>query len=208
MTSPWSATSIIRVSQPRWRCSVSAQHPQSTQHTQGPEVRLVWAEARGGVIGRDGGMPWHLPEDLAHFKRATLGHPVVMGRRTWESLPERFRPLPGRANIVVTRDANYVAEGAIVVTTFDAAMTEAEAQLGEHAGSTGVIAVIGGGEIFRLAMPVATDLIVTKIALDVAGADASAPELDSAWELRESGDWQTSASGLEYRIEHYVRGAR
>ena len=72
---------------------------------------LIWAESHGGVIGRDGGMPWHVPEDLAHFKEVTLGAPVIMGRKTWESLPPRFRPLPGRANIVVTRQADWAAAG-------------------------------------------------------------------------------------------------
>ena len=66
-----------------------------------PRIGLIWAEARGGVIGRDGGMPWHVPEDLAHFRATTLGAPVVMGRRTWESFPERLRPQPGRRNHVV-----------------------------------------------------------------------------------------------------------
>ena len=76
------------------------------------KVALVAAVARGGVIGRDGGLPWRLPEDLAHFREVTMGHPVVMGRRTWESLPERFRPLPGRRNVVVTRSSDWNAEGA------------------------------------------------------------------------------------------------
>src|SRR5690349_14769702 len=75
-------------------------------------IGLIWAEAAGGVIGARGGMPWHVPEDLARFKTITMGSPVVMGRRTWESFPDRFRPLPGRRNIVVTRDDQWVAEGA------------------------------------------------------------------------------------------------
>ncbi|WP_425280681.1 dihydrofolate reductase [Leucobacter insecticola] len=78
---------------------------------------MIWAQSRNGAIGRDGDMSWHLPEDLAHFKRVTLGAPVIMGRRTWESLPERFRPLPGRANIVVSRDPAYRADGATVVSS-------------------------------------------------------------------------------------------
>ena len=73
---------------------------------------LVWAQARGGVIGKDGGMPWHVPEDLAHFKAVTSGHPVIMGRRTWESFPARFRPLPGRRNIVVTASPSWAEPGA------------------------------------------------------------------------------------------------
>ena len=79
---------------------------------QGMMVGLIWAEAHGGVIGADGGMPWHVPEDLAHFKEVTLGAPVVMGRKTWDSLPERFRPLPGRDNIVITRQQDWAADGA------------------------------------------------------------------------------------------------
>jgi dihydrofolate reductase len=83
---------------------------------------LVWAQAHAGVIGRNGGMPWHVPEDLAHFKAVTLGAAVVMGRRTWESFPERFRPLPGRRNIVLTRDASWSADGAERATSLDDAL--------------------------------------------------------------------------------------
>ena len=75
-------------------------------------VGLIWAEARGGVIGAEGGMPWHVPEDLAHFKAVTLGAPVIMGRKTWDSLPERFRPLSGRENVVITRQQDWTADGA------------------------------------------------------------------------------------------------
>ena len=78
-------------------------------------IGMIWAQARGGVIGEAGDMPWSLPEDMARFKAITTGHPVVMGRRTWESFPARFRPLPGRANIVITTDASYEAPGAQVV---------------------------------------------------------------------------------------------
>ena len=76
------------------------------------KLHLIYARARNGTIGQNNQMPWHLPEDLAHFKRVTLGQPVIMGRKTWDSLPARFRPLPGRVNIVVTRQANWQAEGA------------------------------------------------------------------------------------------------
>ena len=83
---------------------------------------LVWAQARGGVIGKDGGMPWHVPEDLAHFKAVTSGHPVIMGRRTWESFPARFRPLPGRRNIVVTGSPSWAEPGAVRAESLDAAL--------------------------------------------------------------------------------------
>ena len=87
-------------------------------------VALIWAQSASGVIGRDGGIPWRVPEDMARFKELTMGHTVVMGRRTWESLPPRFRPLPGRRNVVVTRDADYRADGADVVTTIDEAVRD------------------------------------------------------------------------------------
>jgi dihydrofolate reductase len=86
-------------------------------------VRLVWAQSAGGVLGMDGRLPWHLPEDLRRFRELTLGSTVVMGRRTWESLPARVRPLPGRKNVVLTRQADYVAPGAEVVTSLENVLT-------------------------------------------------------------------------------------
>lgn len=160
---------------------------------------MIWAEARGGAIGREGQMPWHLPEDLAHFKRSTLGDPVVMGRRTWESLPERFRPLPGRENIVVTRDAGYEAAGATIASSLD----EALAGLGEQRAW-----IMGGGELYRAAMPRATELLVTRIDLDVADADTFAPEIGPEWELRDGGEPLVAANGIGYRFERYSRVSR
>lgn len=110
-----------------------------------PHLGLVWAQADGGVIGRDGGMPWHVPEDLAHFKDVTLGAPVIMGRKTWESLNPRYRPLPGRRNLVVTRQPDWAAEGA-----------ERAGSLGEAvalaAGAVEAVWVIGGGQLFAEAI--------------------------------------------------------
>ncbi|MCE9515007.1 MAG: dihydrofolate reductase, partial [Mycobacterium sp.] len=106
-------------------------------------VGLIWAQSTSGVIGRDGGIPWRLPEDLARFKELTMGHTVVMGRRTWESLPRSVRPLPGRRNIVITRDPDYRADGADVVTSIEAALAEPQTW------------VIGGSEIYHLALPAA-----------------------------------------------------
>jgi dihydrofolate reductase len=88
---------------------------------------LIWARSPSGVIGRAGGIPWHLPEDQARFKELTLGHTVVMGRLTWESLPNKVRPLPGRRNVVVTRQADYMADGATVVGSLDEALPDDEA---------------------------------------------------------------------------------
>lgn len=162
-------------------------------------VGLIWAEAHGGAIGRDGDMPWHLPEDLAHFRQSTVGAPVIMGRRTWESLPERFRPLPGRANIVVTRSADYDAPGATVRSSLDRAIAAAEAEGGEYAW------VMGGGELYRAAMPVADELLVTRIDLDVPDADTFAPQIEADWQLVDAGEPLPSASGLGYRFERWIR---
>ncbi|WP_221585674.1 dihydrofolate reductase [Microbacterium sp. G2-8] len=163
-------------------------------------LRAIWAQARGRVVGDAGSMPWHLPEDLAHFARATSGAPVVMGRRTWESFPDRFRPLPGRANIVVTRDAAYSAPGGEVVASLDAGIARAR-ELSEDAW------VIGGGQIYEQAMGVLDELWVTEIDLDVDG-DTTAPEVGGEWRL-ESADpatgWHVSAAGLRYRFLTYSR---
>ncbi|RYY68376.1 MAG: dihydrofolate reductase, partial [Comamonadaceae bacterium] len=90
------------------------------------KLGMVYARARNGVIGKDGVMPWHLPEDLAHFKRLTLGCPVIMGRKTWESLPPKFRPLPGRRNIVVTRNRDWSAAGAETADSLEQAIARVE----------------------------------------------------------------------------------
>jgi dihydrofolate reductase len=155
-------------------------------------VGLIWAEAHGGVIGAEGGMPWHVPEDLAHFKEITLGAPVVMGRKTWDSLPERFRPLAGRENIVVTRQQDWAAEGA------RRAATVAEAVRGLDR-----VWIIGGAEIFRQVIGDADRLEVTELDLDVDG-DAYAPS-KSGWRLIDEGEWQTSRSGVRYRFLGYER---
>lgn len=180
-------------------------------------VGLVWAEAAGGVIGNQGGMPWHLPEDLAHFKQLTLGNPVIMGRRTWESLPPRFRPLPGRQNIVVTRQSDWAAEGALIAHSVDDALAlagaaDAAASLttATDAGAPGSVAsvwVIGGAEIFAAVIDRADRLEVTQIRADVEG-DTLAPVVDEAWAtvaVDPAAGWHTSASGHRYRFVSYER---
>jgi dihydrofolate reductase len=156
-------------------------------------VGLIWAQSTSGVIGRDGRIPWRLPEDQARFKELTMGHTVVMGRLTWESLPANVRPLPGRKNVVVTRQAEYMAEGADVVTTLDEAVT-------------GETWVIGGEQIYTLALPIATRCEVTEVEVDLPreDGDAVAPVLDESW-VGAAGDWLTSSSGLRYRFYSYVR---
>ena len=124
-------------------------------------LHLILARASNGVIGKDNAMPWHLPEDLAHFKRVTLGCPVVMGRKTWDSLPERFRPLPGRLNVVVTRQADWSAPGALPAGSLDEAVAlcppDAEAW------------VIGGAQLYAQALPLARSAVVTEIGAEYEG---------------------------------------
>jgi dihydrofolate reductase len=154
---------------------------------------LIWAQSTSGVIGRDGGIPWRLPEDLARFKELTMGHTVVMGRRTWESLPAKVRPLPGRENVVLTRQADYMADGATVVSGLDEVRSP-------H------MWVIGGAEIYHLALPAATHCAVTEVEIDLRleDEDALAPVLDESW-VGTPGSWQTSSSGLRYRFHNYLR---
>jgi dihydrofolate reductase len=136
-----------------------------------PTITLVVAAADNGVIGRDNTLPWHLPEDLKRFKRITMGKPIVMGRKTFESIG---KPLPGRQNIVVTRDANYHREGITVVHDADAAW--------RAAGGAPEIMVIGGAELFRQFLPRAQRIHLTRVHGDIAG-DVTWPALDDTWEV-------------------------
>ncbi|MGH3960865.1 dihydrofolate reductase [Mycobacterium sp.] len=157
-------------------------------------VGLIWAQSTSGIIGRAGGIPWRLPEDQARFKQLTMGHTVVMGRRTWESLPAAVRPLPGRRNVVVTRQADYVADGADVVTSLDEALTDPE------------VWVVGGQQMYALAMPCASRCEVTEVEIDLPrdDTDVLAPALDETW-VGTTGEWLTSSSGLRYRLHSYCR---
>ena len=157
-------------------------------------LSLIWAQSTSGVIGRAGGIPWRLPEDQVRFKELTLGHTVVMGRLTWESLPAKVRPLPGRRNVVVSRHAGYMADGAEVVTALtDAPLDDAW--------------IIGGGQIYAAALPLATRCEVTEIEIDLRreDSDALAPVLNESWQGT-VGDWQDSTAGPRYRFHTYLRG--
>ncbi|MCW3494028.1 dihydrofolate reductase [Microbacterium sp. SSM24] len=165
-------------------------------------IGLVWAEASGGVIGAQGGMPWHVPEDLAHFKEVTAGAPVVMGRRTWESLPDRFRPLPGRRNLVVTRSDDWAAPGAERAPSLEEALATAAETAPEW------IWIIGGGELFRESIESADRLEVTELDLEVDG-DTFAPDR-ADWhtvDVQPAGGWSTSRSGIRYRFLRLERPA-
>jgi dihydrofolate reductase len=137
-------------------------------------ITLIVAAADNGVIGRGNALPWHLPDDLKRFKQLTLGKPIVMGRKTFESIG---RPLPGRLNIVVTRDANYRREGVSVVHGVDEAV--------RAAGEATELMVIGGAELFRLFLPRATRVHLTRVHAEVAG-DVVWPPLDDTWGVVES----------------------
>lgn len=158
------------------------------------KLGLIFARARNGVIGRDGVMPWHLPEDLAHFKAKTAGCPVIMGRKTWESLPPRFRPLPGRRNIVVTRQPDWQAAGAERAASLQDAIALC-------AGAPQAW-VTGGAGLFREALPYADTAEVTWIDADFAG-DTHAPELGPEW--REVARTRhMAAGGLAYDFATYI----
>ncbi|GAT02802.1 dihydrofolate reductase [Mycolicibacterium fortuitum] len=155
------------------------------------QLAMIWAQSTSGVIGRDNGIPWHLPEDQARFKQLTVGQTVIMGRLTWESLPARVRPLPGRRNVVITRDPGYIAEGAEVLTGLDDVFRGW---------------VIGGAQIYAQALPFAVRCEVTEIDIDLppAAGDAMAPVLGDWWTCT-TGEWLTSSAGLRYRYCSYVR---
>jgi dihydrofolate reductase len=160
-------------------------------------VALIWAQARDGVIGADGGLPWHLPEDMALFRRLTMGATVVMGRRTWESLPDRFRPLPGRTNVVLTTDPRWSADGAQRAASVAQVLAEHES-----------FWVIGGGAVYTAFLPHADRLVVTDVDAVVDG-DTFAPRIGGEWRLDErtpAEGWSTSSSGLRYAVSEYGRG--
>ena len=159
------------------------------------QLKLIFARARHGVIGHHNALPWHLPEDMAHFKRTTLGCPVIMGRKTWDSLPARFRPLPGRLNVVVTRQANWQAPGALVAHSMQQACDMCPAD------STAW--VIGGAEMYAQALPLATEALVTDIDAVFEG-DAYAPEFGPEW-LEVSRLAQTSSLGLAFSFVTYQK---
>ena len=163
--------------------------------TQYPPLALIAARARNGVIGLDNRMPWYLPEDLAYFKRVTLGKPVVMGRKTFESIG---RPLPGRLNIVVTRNPDWQAAGVQVAHSLDAALALAAEAVPEE------IMLIGGAELYRQALPQADVLYLTEIDAEFAG-DAFFPEVDLArWRIDREEAGQRDSDGLRWRFVRYL----
>lgn len=141
-------------------------------------LALIAARASNGVIGRDGELPWRLASDMAYFKQTTMGKPCLMGRKTWDSLPPKFRPLSGRPCLVLTRDEGYEAEGAETFHDFDA-MALRGRMLAEETGA-GEAMVIGGEALYRLALPRADRIYLTEVAAEIEG-DAVFPELGEDW---------------------------
>jgi len=155
---------------------------------------MIWAEARDRVIGAEGGIPWRIPGEQATFKQRTMGSTVVMGRSTWESLPSRWRPLPGRRNVVLTRDPAWSAPGAEIAGSVDDVLDRYDD-----------VWIIGGAGVYAAFLPHADLVVRTEIDLAVDG-DTYAPELGEQWRAR-PGDWQTPESGPRYRVIEHVRGS-
>ncbi|MEC4727266.1 type 3 dihydrofolate reductase [Shewanella sp. D64] len=157
------------------------------------KIALIAAMANNRVIGKDNQMPWHLPEDLRHFKVMTLGKPIVMGRKTFDSIG---RPLPGRHNIVISRQEELAIEGTTCVTSFEAAM--------EAAGDIEELVVIGGGQLYRTTLALADKLYLTEINLNVDG-DTYFPEWDDGTWLKVGSKSAISDKGLGYRFIELVK---
>jgi dihydrofolate reductase len=171
-------------------------HSSMSNRTGGPRVYLVAAVASDGIIGARGKLPWHLPEDLRHFRNLTVGHPVIMGRRTWESIG---RPLPGRDNIVVTRRPGYEAAGAAVASSLGAALA--------LCADRPAAFVIGGSELYAASLPQADGLVMTEIHRDFDG-DTRFPDWDrSQWQETQR-ERRTSADGLRFDFVRYERAAK
>lgn len=163
------------------------------------EIVLIAAVAKNRVIGRDNQLLWHIPEDMAHFKALTAGHCVLMGRKTWESLPPRFRPLPGRRNIVITRQADYLAPGAEIANSLENGL--------QIASTAATIFVIGGAEIYTQALPFADRLELTEVDLQPEG-DAWFPAFSpSDWSCQQRQSF-TSSAGTSGAFVRYQRSGK
>jgi dihydrofolate reductase len=164
------------------------------------KLGLIWAQGSDGVIGDHGRLPWQLPEDLSRFRALTMGATVVMGRATWESLPDSVRPLPGRRNVVLSRQPGWSAPGATVADSLEAALSGAAEDLAW---------VIGGATVYAAALPLADRLEVTEVDGSFPG-DVFAPPIGTQWRrtAREPDTgWLQSRTGLRYRTASYVRSS-
>lgn len=162
-----------------------------------PRITVVAAVARNGVIGKDNRLVWHLPEDMKHFRQLTMGAPVIMGRKTWDSLPERFRPLPGRRNIVLSRQPGWQAAGAELAPSLDAALASA-------AGAPQVF-VIGGGQAYVEAMAIADQLVITEIDQDFEGDTHFPPRPAAFAEASRETHLAAAPNNFEFSFVTYQR---
>ena len=160
-----------------------------------PRITLVAAVARDGAIGRNNALLWHIAEDMAHFKALTMGKPVIMGRKTWDSIPAKFRPLPGRRNLVVSRSLGELP-GAEVFTSLDAALA---------ACPEPEVCVIGGGEIYALALQHADRLALTEVDIVCPDADRHFPAWPRERFIEVSREAHTGAGGLAFQFVEYLR---
>ena len=158
-------------------------------------INMIFARAANGVIGRDNAMPWHLPEDMARFKRLTTGRPVIMGRKTWDSLSPKFRPLPGRTNVVITRQQDWKEAGAKTAASLADALAQCAA--------AEEVWIIGGAQIYEQAVPLADRIEVTEIAQDFEG-DAHAPQLGPEWREAARED-HVSVNGMKFSFITYQK---
>ncbi|MDO8590088.1 MAG: dihydrofolate reductase [bacterium] len=156
-----------------------------------PHISIIVAHSKNMVIGKGNDLIWEIPDDHARFKRITMGHPVLMGRKTWESIPDKFRPLPGRTNFVITRDSSYSAPGAIVTTSIGDALAQAQATPG-----SAEIFIVGGGEIYKAALPLTNRLYITLIDKEVDG-DTFFPEYSNVFTKKISEE-SKEFEGLKY----------
>lgn len=163
------------------------------------KLALIAAVARNGAIGRDNELLWKEPLDQRHFAATTRGHAVIMGRRTWESLPPRFRPLPGRRNLVVTRDAGYAAAGAETAASLPAAL--------QRVASDTRVFVIGGAQLYAQALPQADELVLTEIDADLQG-DAHFPAWDRQAFVEASREAHVGSDGTRFAFVTYRRRDR
>lgn len=160
-------------------------------------VNLIYACSRNGVIGRDNTLPWHLPEDMEHFKAHTSNAPVIMGRKTWSSLPPKSRPLPNRINIVISQSDQWQAAGAMRASSIENALSLVP--------DAPQVWVIGGSQIYEMALPYADHAYVTEIDETYEG-DTYAPELtEDQWQMTESSELMTSVTDLKYKFVVYSR---
>lgn len=165
------------------------------------KLALIVAAARNNAIGKNNTLPWHLPQDLKHFKAVTLGKPIIMGRKTYESIG---RPLPGRPNIVITRQSDWMVDGVLVAADLAAAIDLAERAASELESKPDEVMIIGGAEIYRCSIDLAQRIYLTRIGVDIDG-DAFFPELDSHSWKQVSVTPGDAASPLPYEFLTFER---